>query len=304
MSLIDKPKKLIKYLNDKLIPRENEKKQFGEVFTPLKLVKEMLNKLDETYEKENGTSIFTKPELKWLDPANGLGNFVVILYYKLMNGLKAKISEPEERKKHILENMIYVSELNKSNMYLYKMIVDPNERYKLNINEGDSLKLDIEEKWEIEKFDIVIGNPPYNKGLYKNFTEKYITKCDYMTFVIPSTFTIGVSHVKFIDYLKENNLRIVRYLNRELWNNLIDIDTLYFVKTKKSYEKIMLNDCCVDRSEKIYNVKNKIHYEIIKKLDKYEKLELLKGKNKTLNYKNKVETDEIKFTKTKEHKYY
>ena len=32
MSLINKPNELIKYLNERLIPRENEKKTYGEVF--------------------------------------------------------------------------------------------------------------------------------------------------------------------------------------------------------------------------------------------------------------------------------
>jgi hypothetical protein len=42
------------------------------------------------------------------------------------------------------------------------MLLDPYEKHKLNYNEGDTLKLDIREKFNIDGFDAVIGNPPYN----------------------------------------------------------------------------------------------------------------------------------------------
>jgi hypothetical protein len=44
-SLIDKPKVLLELINDCLKPKDVEKKQFGEVFTPINLVNEMLDKL-------------------------------------------------------------------------------------------------------------------------------------------------------------------------------------------------------------------------------------------------------------------
>lgn len=39
----------------------------------------MLDKLKE---------VWSDPTLKWLDPANGIGNYPVVAYYKLMDGLK------------------------------------------------------------------------------------------------------------------------------------------------------------------------------------------------------------------------
>ena len=65
-----------------------------------------------------------------------------------------------KKKKHILENMLYMSELNKKNFLICKQIFDINNEYKLNIYNGDSLKLDINKEWNIDKFDIIIGNPP------------------------------------------------------------------------------------------------------------------------------------------------
>ena len=60
-SLIDNPKELLELINDCLKPKDIEKKQFGEVFTPMILINEMLDKLPK--------KIWTNKELKWLDPA-------------------------------------------------------------------------------------------------------------------------------------------------------------------------------------------------------------------------------------------
>jgi hypothetical protein len=53
-SLIDNPKELLKLINDCLKPKDIEKKQFGEVFTPIKLVNDMLDKLPiEVWKNKN-----------------------------------------------------------------------------------------------------------------------------------------------------------------------------------------------------------------------------------------------------------
>ena len=56
--------------------------------------------------------IWTSPNYKWLDPANGISNFPVIAYYKLFDSLKSKIPNNAKRSKHIIENMLYMVELN------------------------------------------------------------------------------------------------------------------------------------------------------------------------------------------------
>ena len=95
---INEPDKLLEFINGELKPKEKEKKENGEVFTPLSLVNEMLDKLDEAYIKEQGKSIFTEDEFKWLDPAVGIGNFSIIVYQRLMKGL-VQIKNEEERVK-------------------------------------------------------------------------------------------------------------------------------------------------------------------------------------------------------------
>jgi len=160
-SLIDNPKELLELINECLKPKEVEKKQYGEVFTPMNLVNEMLDKLP--------IEVWENKDLKWFDPCCGMGNFPIAVYLRLMEGLKNEIKDMKERKKHILENMLYMSELNKKNVLVCKQIFDINNEFKLNIYQGDTLNLDI----DIE-FDIIIGNPPYNKGGIRSHTGKQL----------------------------------------------------------------------------------------------------------------------------------
>jgi tRNA1(Val) A37 N6-methylase TrmN6 len=190
-SLIDNPKELLELISYCLKPKDLEKKQFGEVFTPMELVNEMLDKLPE--------EIWKNKNLKWLDPCCGMGNFPIAVYLRLMDSLKDIIKDAKERKKHILENMVYMSELNKKNVLICKQIFDINNEYKLNIYEGNSLEADYDKEFKIKQIDIIMGNPPYqddsgNKGkghtLWVKFVELSLKKllCEngYLVFVHPS----------------------------------------------------------------------------------------------------------------------
>ena len=194
-SLIDKPAELLEFIADRLKPKDVEKKKFGEVFTPMKLVNEMLDKLDESYKKDNNESIFENEKLTWFDPAVGMGNFPIAIYLRLMNGLSTKIPNEKKRKRHILEKMIYMAELNKKNVLICKQIFDIENKFKLNIYEGDSLKLDIQKVFNKNKFDVIVGNPPYNANgdkasgntIWQHFVTKSIEEFnEYICFVHPN----------------------------------------------------------------------------------------------------------------------
>jgi len=175
-SLIDKPKELLELIDSCLKPKQKEKQENGEVFTPMYLIFEMLDNLDKHYIKEHGQSIFTELSFKWFDPASGMGNFPVAVYLKLMEGLKPQIPNDEERKKHIIENMLYMSELNKKNVFISHQIFNMNNEYKLNLYEGDTLELNVVSVWGItlNSFDVILGNPPYNKGGIRSHTGKQL----------------------------------------------------------------------------------------------------------------------------------
>ena len=184
-SLIDDPVKLLELINDCLKPKVIEKSKFGEVFTPMNFINDkMLKDLEEYYTKIYKKNIFEDETLKWGDTTVGMGNFPVAIYYKLMEGLKYKIPDDYMRKKHIIEKMLFMAEFNKKNCFIVKQIFNINGEFKLNLYEGDSLQLDIKKEIKIDRFDIVIGNPPYNKEIekhnvslpfYNKFIEYYIS---------------------------------------------------------------------------------------------------------------------------------
>lgn len=190
---IKDPDKLIEYINDNISPNEKEKKELGEVFTPIELVKEMLDKLPN--------EVWSNPDLRWLDPAVGIGNFPIIAYLNLMDGLKEWQPNEEKRRKHILENMLYMVEINKKNIIILNKLLC-GHKYKLNVFEGSFVDGDEYEELKIKvynptiKFDIIMGNPPYNKGgvgkgggvFWKKFVEeslKMLNKDGYLCYIHP-----------------------------------------------------------------------------------------------------------------------
>ena len=188
-SLIDTPKELLELINECLKPKDVEKKMFGEVFTPINLVNEMLDKLPK--------DVWINKKLKWFDPASGMGNFPIAVYLRLMDGLKDKIKDDKKRKKHILEKMIYMSELNKKNCFVIQQIFNINDEYKLNLYCGDTLKSDFNKIFNVAEFDIIVGNPPYNASgtkasgntiwqLFVNNSINLLKQNGYICFVHPN----------------------------------------------------------------------------------------------------------------------
>ena len=57
-SLIDNPKELLELLNDCLKPKEVEKKTFGEVFTPMNFINNMLNDIEDYWLKSKNEIIW------------------------------------------------------------------------------------------------------------------------------------------------------------------------------------------------------------------------------------------------------
>jgi hypothetical protein len=69
-----------------------------------------------------------------------------------------------------------MSELNKKNVFICNQIFNIDGRYKLNLYEGDTLLLDTVAVWDIPAngFDVILGNPPYNKGGIRSHTGKQL----------------------------------------------------------------------------------------------------------------------------------
>jgi len=138
-------------IEEHLSIRTEEKNKYGEVFTPITLINEMLDKLD--------SNVWSNPNLKWLDPANGIGNFPMVVYHRLNKGLSNVILDEQERKSHIIKNMLYMIELNENNVKISQKIFGQEA----NIYCGSFLEDGWKDYFAINKFDVIVGNPPYNK---------------------------------------------------------------------------------------------------------------------------------------------
>jgi len=134
---------------------------------------------------------FWTEKQKVFEPCSGKGGFLIDIIHKFQKHSKLTYKE-------IVEDCIYFSDINDTNIYINKLLLDPNNEYNLNYNLGDTLKLDIYDKWNLEGFDAVIGNPPYNASgntgtgntIWQHFTKealnKWILKNGYLLYVHPS----------------------------------------------------------------------------------------------------------------------
>jgi hypothetical protein len=283
-SLLDRPKELLELINECLKPKTVEKKSFGEVFTPMNFINnKMLKDIEDYWMTKYNKNIWEDETITFYDPATGMGNYPIAIYYKLFEGLRKKIPNDEERKKHIIEKQLYMGELNKKNCFVVKQIFNINNEYKLNLYEGDTLKIDIYKEFGIKKFDIITGNPPYNeeltkvgaKPLYNKFIEYYIDKCQILTFIVPSRWFAGGKGLdKFRDMMlnREDIVFIRNYNNAsEIFGNSVDIKggVNYFL-IDKNYTGLCDYDGDKLKLNKYDIIIKSCYYNLIDKLSEYD----------------------------------
>ena len=178
MGILDNKEQLIAFLGQHLEPKQEEMDKWGEVFTPPTLIEEMLDRwtlIDPI--------VWSDPARTFFDPANGIGNFPALVYHRLMQGLTGEISDAGERKRHILENMLYMCEINPANAEACRSLLDPDGQYKLNLWTGSFFDLDPVRLWGRAHFHSILGNPPYQppsqgkrggKSLWPDFVKEGI----------------------------------------------------------------------------------------------------------------------------------
>jgi len=138
---------------------KNNKQQFGEVTTDFQTIYQMIHIFPKDY--------FKNPSLRILDPTCGRGYFGMVLFQILSKELTKIIPDKKKRKEHILQNMIYMVELNSDHIPTLKRFF------------GDSAHIYNEDflSFTSQKFDMIIGNPPYNaSGMKKVPTNTHSDK--------------------------------------------------------------------------------------------------------------------------------
>lgn len=128
-------KEMAKLVEKHLTHSTLEKKKNAEVSTPDKLCKEMLEPLKEELVKEFKDSNGKINRIyKVLEPCCGKGIFLLNVYNFLVENSTLS-------KKQILEECIYFADISPLNIFICKLLLNPNNEYKLNFQLGDSLKM-------------------------------------------------------------------------------------------------------------------------------------------------------------------
>ena len=222
-----------------------EKDKYGEVFTPETLIDKILFHFP--------LDVWSKPHLKWLEPTAGIGNFMMIIYLKLMEGLKEWEKNKEIRSNHIIRNMLFMVETNEKNIEICKSIFGENA----NIVCEDFLKSNV---FNIQ-FDIIIGNPPFQSdvtekkrsGSKNKLYERILSKCftilkpeGYISFITPDNLFSGGSKM-YLEMI-ENQVTMVSF-EKTIQDFFPKIQQFmcYFIvhkikQTKKYFTKIISND--------------------------------------------------------------
>ena len=278
-----------------LISSDENKKLYGEVYTPIYFAEEILDIIPK--------DIFKIPYYKWLDPGSGTGNFSVVLYYKLLDALECVIPDIEQRKNHIIKEMIYMVELRSENVKILKSTFGEEA----NIYEGDFLTFNNQSNscqtkyntWPI-KFDIVIGNPPFNlNGLKKVPTNNKLKKGQdgltiWMTFIIKSisllyddtgklcvfipSIWLKPDKQKMYEYLFQYDIQYLHCISNTKTNQIFkgnaQTPSCYFLLTKRDNTNIMtiFDQDCNNYINYYFNMGSPVPVfgqEIIKKLQKY-----------------------------------
>jgi hypothetical protein len=189
MKNITNMKELSSLIDKYFIPQELEKKTNAEVSTPHKLRQEMLDKIPLEF--------WTEPR-QVFEPCAGKGGFLIDIIDRFMIGLSSMIPDEKMRYKVIVEECLYFSDINPTNIFICKLLINPYNEYSLHWNEGNTLELNIQEKWCVDGFDAIIGNPPYNSSgntatgntIWQDFTKKslnvWLLPNGYLLFVHPS----------------------------------------------------------------------------------------------------------------------
>ena len=221
-------------IDSALFIRKDEKDQLGEVLTPSKLIDELCDHLPET--------VWSNPNLKWLDPAAGTGNFMSIIYHRLNSGLANWQPNETKRQQHILSKMLYQVELNSSSVKRLKMLFGPTAK----IVQGDFLQEGVMGKLRLgpEGVDVMVGNPPFQRGmaekhgtnagrrtLWDLFVEKGLSTTlkegGYLAFITPGGWRGTGRHSKLGELMKSQQILYLRMAHLNTGRRDFGVSTRY-----------------------------------------------------------------------------
>ena len=237
-STIDTESELINEVAS-FVSTKSDMKQRGVVFTNEQTILTLLDLLPN--------HVWTNPNYKWLDPSAGIGNFMIFVFFKLMKHLPIKTSE--DRRKHILESMLYFVEIKPDYVDTIQHIFC-GDRYQLNIHLGTFVEMNIDSDnqniyTQDILFDIIVTNPPYQKPnkqggasakpLYHLFIHKSLQKLSlkgYLVAIHPFTWRRKSKEIKLMEDLLQYQIHILYTNNNYTEFNKSAIHINYYLLQK------------------------------------------------------------------------
>jgi len=305
---LEKRKKLLKILNS---PSNSE------VYTPIELVEEMLDKLPK--------DIWKNPNLTWCDPCAKSGVFILEVIIRLMKNLE--IGDETFKYNHIINNMVkaYIN-VDRNKWIVSKMVYGSTSK----INRIELLEIDKIKKEDMPKFDVVVGNPPFNapktnnnksrsKLLYPKFVElSHKISAQYSMMVIPFRWSkieslkdfrkkmfhdFNISYIEVLDNKQINqfeNIALASGMCFYISNKHNTTSSIINIQDSGSIIKFNVNE------NEIY-INNPIVYKILDKIkskckdnmsNHYNRPQWIKSNDRRLTLK-KINMDDIKVMKAK-----
>ena len=212
------------------------------IFTPENIATDMVNILpDDVWNSK----------AKFLDPCCKSGIFLKVIYNKLMEKLSDEIEDEVERREHILNNQLYGIGQTPFCTALSQRSLHGTMKNNCNIKYIDGYigivkDTDVKYKSTIErmfganmKFDVVIGNPPYNNDMYLDFVQlgyRLIKDDGYELMITPAKWQAksGVKNEEFRDKIVPYMRKIVYYPNAaDVFDILEKSGICYYIIDKK-----------------------------------------------------------------------
>jgi hypothetical protein len=191
-------KEIHEFIEKHMPVKKLEKDKYGEVFTSSVLINKLLDLFPN--------NVWTNSKARWLDPSVGVGFFMIIVYLRLMNGLKKWEPTEKKRSKHIIENMLYMVELNKKNCVMCRSIFGAGVQLYCGDFLSDFKFPDLNDI----SFDYIVGNPPFqddygisnagkriNGGKNKLYERIFLKSFNllnnngYLSFIVPDNIFAG-----------------------------------------------------------------------------------------------------------------
>ena len=262
-----------------------------EAFTPLKVVEDMLDIIPK--------EIWSDPKVTFLDPCCKSGIFLEQIFWRLYEGLREFEAKDWERSNYILEKQLFGLALNGELAGITRGLLygcsKANHRNAF-ISTFKDEEGNIKRGFGDMKFDVVIGNPPYNKGMDLDFVKLGFDLCkQYCVMVTPAKWQTAdenqrvasknMNYRQFREQLVPHMSKVVFYPDCKDLFDIYQIDgiTYYILDKNDKIDKCVVSNISKNRGaiynstdtrsikcgESLFNIGN----EIMLSIEHYKKFE-------------------------------